>query len=846
MATSEDVPARAVFLRPATILLFVVAVSITLFAFVGWKAWDARDEVLARRAADARKLAHILTQHASRTIEAADLVLQGIVERLENGIDQPDQIARMNNLMAGRVRSLTQLREIVALDRDGYWRMASISPLPSYSNADRDYFAFHRDHADKGLRISEPIFARRVGRWTIALTRRVNDRSGNFAGVVLAAIDLGYFQQFYESIDVGAKGAISLYSNDGTLVLRRPFRESAIAQNFSKAEFFRDHVSVAAEGFYRATSPFDGAIKGSAFEHLPEYPLIVNVTLADEEVLAAWRATTRNDFIFAGIAASIVLLMGGLIAVQLRRRTSAEASLREREAEARAARMQAEEAAAAQGQFLATMSHELRTPLNSVLGFADILLDRSDLVPEVRRQVGLIQTAGAFLLTVVNDVLDFSKIEEGKLELVSEDFSLQAMIDNSLSVIRDFASNKRLGLTIKIEETVPRYVRGDEGRLRQVLLNLLNNAVKFTHEGTVSLAVGQRMTSGGEQVRFAVTDTGIGIAADKKDRLFQRFSQVDGSTSREFGGSGLGLAICRRLVELMGGEIGVDSVPGEGSTFWFAVTLPVAAEPRSQQRQLETARACGRPLHILLVDDVEVNQEIATAMLASAGHSVDAVSDGSDAIMAVANNAYDIVFMDIQMPGMDGVTATKHIRALTGVAGQVPIVAMTANVLPQQITSFRAAGMNGHVRKPLQRHELFASLEFASRKSESEMAAVSSKRSPVLDAGVLSEVISTLGESRTNELLAKLAGQLRNQFASSPVSHEERVALARDAHKLISTAGMFGFVSLSENCARLESAAKSEAVSIDPLLDEVRSACRGALDEIAARLDGKSPLQRTA
>ena len=792
------------FSPSAMIVIFVLSVSLSAFGFVGWKAWDARVAALARSEDQTRNLSHSLAQHASRVIEEVDLVLVGVVERLSNGNGEPGAGERMTRLLAMRAKTLPQIRELVVLDKFGYWRFASDSPLPDYSNSDRDYFLFHQTHPDQGLRINPPLKSRNAGRWTILLTRRVNDRNGDFAGVALAAIDLDYFQRFYDSFQIGTKGAISLFMDDGILLIRRPFNEENVGRDFSSAAGFREHIGQAASGYYRSNSAFDGAMKRTAYERLPEFPLITSVTRAEDEILAPWRGTMRVDLLMAGVLSGLISMMGGLVVAQLRRRSVAEARVRESEAryrlladnstdmvfqldldfvrryvspasreilgyssdelvgtkpgnqvhpedagrvvamcqalangverasitnrirhrdgrwiwveaecrlvrdkdtgrpsailgslrdvsarksseaEADAARRQAEQAAAAQGQFLATMSHELRTPLNSVLGFADIILDRNDLVPEARRQVGLIQTAGDFLLTVVNDVLDFSKIEEGKMELVTAAFPLQGVIDDSISVIRDFAVKKNLELTVRADQDIPRYVLGDESRLRQVLLNLLNNAIKFTRSGHVALEVERVGTcQGGEQLRFAISDTGIGIPDDQRNRLFQRFSQVDGSTSREFGGSGLGLAICKRLIELMGGQIGVDSKLGEGSTFWFTLTL-LATGPPAALMCGPTWAGCPGPARLLLVEDVDVNQEIARALLESAGHQVDVVSDGCEAIAAVQAHSYDVVLMDIQMPVMDGVTATKRIRLLGGAFESLPIIAMTANVLPQQ------------------------------------------------------------------------------------------------------------------------------------------------------------------
>jgi PAS domain S-box-containing protein len=515
------------------------------------------------------------------------------------------------------------------------------------------------------------------------------------------------------------------------------------------------------------------------------------------------------------------------------------------EAEAAKARRHAEEAAAAKGQFLATMSHELRTPLNGILGFADIILDRSDLPSEVRRQVGLIQTASASLLTVVNDVLDFSKIEENKLELVPTNFSLRALIESVVSIVRDSAIKKHLALRILTDSSVPAYVVGDDARLRQVLLNLLNNAIKFTQTGHIILAV-RHLGSGssGEQLRFSVSDTGIGIPDDKRDHLFQRFSQVDGSISREFGGTGLGLAISKRLVEMMGGEIGVDSVFGEGSTFWLTLALPVAEAPsapvpahQAQQRRVQSAR-------ILLAEDVAMNQEIVRSVLEAGGHQVDVVADGAAAIMAVEAQDYDVVLMDIQMPCMDGVTATKHIRALPGRASRVPIIAMTANVLPEQVESFRAAGMDGHVGKPFRREDLLAAVDRLALPAADPQPASNGVATapPVLDAEIVADTVALLGNDKMNHFLGMLRTRLEGRLAKVGNS-EERERVARESHALVSAAGVLGFVTLSKACARLEAACKDDGRELGEILDQVGHACSAALAEIDARLAAAEKLK---
>jgi PAS domain S-box-containing protein len=380
--------------------------------------------------------------------------------------------------------------------------------------------------------------------------------------------------------------------------------------------------------------------------------------------------------------------------------------------ELRAAKELAEQASRAKSDFLASMSHEIRTPLNSVIGFTSVLLDRPNVPPEERRYVQLIQGSGSALLTLVNDILDFSKIEAGRVELDPQTFSLPGFLEDTVAIIRGTAAEKEIEISISLAPEVPRLVVGDGDRLRQILLNFLSNAVKFTRKGYVGLRVepcGTMRSCDG--LRFSVTDTGIGIPKDKQGRLFERFSQVDGSIRREFGGSGLGLAICRRLVELMGGTVGVQSEAGVGSTFWFEVSLPPGESLQILQAGAPAAAGPGgTPARVLLAEDLDLNQELARLILSQAGHHVDIAGNGAEALQAVRRGRYDMVLMDVQMPVMDGMTATEMIRALPGLVRHIPIIALTANVLPDQVARFKAAGMNDHVGKPFRPHELLAAV----------------------------------------------------------------------------------------------------------------------------------------
>jgi signal transduction histidine kinase/CheY-like chemotaxis protein/HPt (histidine-containing phosphotransfer) domain-containing protein len=872
------VPSVAMGRKPIwSLVIGGILLAVAIDAGAGIFLVQQRTRALEASEREIASFATILGRQIERDFQSLEFVENGLIDQFKAmKIETPEDYtlhlsgSNTHNLLKEKALSLPHVGAITLINASGaVINFSRFWPIPKIDASDRDFFITLKTDPERNTFVSSPIHNRATGSMVVQVAQKVKGPNGEFIGLVTGAVDVPHFGAFFKSLALREGIAVGIYRRDGMLLVRHPQEGVTIGETYPLAGLFAQISSGGDAVTTRQPVTAGGEDQLVSAHTLGKYPLVI---VATSTVGAALADRKSGALVLIASIAILNIVIGCFVWLCIRQFRSHELILKARtqKAESEWARAiaeaelaheherVAEAASQAKSSFLAMMSHEIRTPMNAVLGLATTLLE-TRLDAEQRKSVEAISESGDNLLYLLNDILDFSKLEAGRLELEQLAFSPESLVDQAISIAGVRADQQGIGLRMEVGPDLPAAVIGDPGRIRQIILNLATNAVKFTPKGEV--VVGVRCVAHEAEkatLEWSVRDTGIGMTDEQLSRLFSQYIQADTSIARRFGGSGLGLAISKRIVDQMAGAIAVTSKQNIGSTFSFRLTLPLAdaaalhvtAEPASAVDLDAILARLGRPLRVLIAEDNPTNQFVVRKMLNEFRLSLHMAANGEEAVESAAAFSPDVIFMDMRMPEVDGLTATRRIRQMGGVFATLPICAVTANAFADDIRACREAGMNDFIAKPIRKAHLVDKLAQVAEAMLGGPATVPGRDlvrrdgpvvehdAPLIDRAVVAELAAEIGADGVDETLQVFLAetQARLQLMRGLRSAEERGRIETEAHTLKGAAATFGFRRLSSAAADLEHrAAVSSDEDCTALVNRLDDTFKALRTELGAR-----------